>query len=174
MSYYFWFCKWEFRLEGKIVQVWQEVCGRAKCWAWFYLALLTLDVVEKCFALQWTMPQGQRAKSKEGNYICVPMGMEARSNVIGWSPRFQRQLQSGGHLSCGRKKASLSETRGKVRPKSSICPHVGSRRWRRGLLESKQRPGEGNIGDAYAERISRSHQMLWELRYDGETRSSGI
>lgn len=100
------------------------------------------------------------AEGKEGNYICVPMGMEARSNVIGWSPRFQRQLQSGGHLSCGRKKASLRETRGKVRPKSSICPHVGSRRWRRGLLESKQRPGEGNIGDAYAERISRSHQML--------------
>lgn len=100
-------------------------------------------------------------KEQRGNYICVLMGMDARSNVIGWSPRFQRQLQSGGHLSRGRKKkASLRETRGMVRPKSSIGPHVGSRRWRRGLLESKQRPGEGNSGDAYAEIISRSHQML--------------
>lgn len=40
-------------------------------------------------------------KEKRGNYIYVLMGMEARRNVIGWSPRFQRQLQSSGHLSRG-------------------------------------------------------------------------
>ena len=48
-------------------------------------------------------------KEQRGNYICVLMGMDARSNVIGWSPRFQRQLQSGGHLSRGRKKKGISK-----------------------------------------------------------------
>ena len=93
------------------------------------------------------MPQGQRAEGKEGILSVCPWERGARGSVIGWSPRFESSAAERWSSKRWEKKTSLRETRGKVRPESSVCPHVGGRRWRRALLGSKQRPGEGNIGD---------------------------
>lgn len=147
----------------------QEVSGGAG-WTCFYLALLTLDHHGKMPSTAVNHATGAEGKGRRGNFICVPVGVGARASVIGRSPRFESSATEWWSSKPREKKTSLRETRGKVRPESSVCPRVGGRWWRRGCLGNKQRPGEGNIGDTKCrENLKKSSsalrgQMWWRMK----------
>lgn len=90
------------------------------------------------------------------DFVCASGSWEARSSMVGWSHRFESQPQNVGHLNHGKRRHLW--WRGERRwGQSWRCPHVGGRRWRIGLLESKWRPGEVNIKNTkWAENFKKS------------------